>query len=58
MATQFPKIYRRKNAVLMLDDTEEVNLGFPSIFFFFVLQHFCFSIPLRMTMVVVNVIFN
>ena len=41
----------------MLDDTEEVNLGFPSIFFF-VLQHFCFSVPLRMTMVVVNVIFK
>lgn len=54
--------FRRKNPVLMLDETEEVNLGFLSIFFF-LLQHFCFSIPLKrrkswMTMVVVNVIFN
>ena len=62
MATEFSKIYRRKNPVLMLDETEEVNLGFLSIFYF-LLQHFCFSIPPKrrkswMTTVVVNVIFN
>lgn len=35
MAVHFSKIYRRKekNAVLMLDDTEEVNLEFPSTFY-------------------------
>ena len=30
MATEFSKIYRRENAVLILDETEEVNLGFLS----------------------------
>ena len=59
MATEFSKIYRRENAVLILDETEEVNLGFLSIFYF-LLQHFCFFIPLKrrkswMTMVGGNV---
>lgn len=45
-AVRFTKIYRKKekNANLMSNDTKEINLEYPSIFF---ILHFCFSISFK-----------